>query len=120
MAGVEDPIIQRIIREAVEAGIRVYQQSNPASAPGAPGPAGPSGPPGPPGQDAASNGSSSPRFQASDIGFFDPFYDGKSSDTAPGMEHTGKDTYFRDVTVFIDRIKDVARVKGPELLRSNL
>ena len=120
MAGIEDPIIQRIIREAVDAGIRAYQQSNPAPAPGAPGPAGPPGPPGPPGQDAAGNGSSSPRFQASDIGFFDPFYDGKSSDTAPGMEHAGKDTYFRDVTVFIDRIKDVARVKGPELVRNNL
>ena len=36
------------------------------------------------------------------------------------MEHTGKDTYFRDVTVFIDRITNIARVKGAELLRNNL
>ena len=86
------------------------------------GPPGEPGPPGPPGQDgtAGTRNGSEPRFVAADVGFFDPFYDGKSSDTAAGMEHTGKDTYFRDVIVFIDRIKDVARVKGAELLRTNL
>ena len=56
----------------------------------------------------------------SDVGFFNPFYDGKSNDIAAGVEHAGKETYFRDVLIFIDRIKDVARVKGAELLRNNL
>jgi len=36
------------------------------------------------------------------------------------MEHTGKETYFRDVIIFIDRIKDVARIRGAEFVRSNL
>ena len=36
------------------------------------------------------------------------------------MKYTSKDTYFRNVTIFIDRIRDVARVKGAELLRNNL
>ena len=65
-------------------------------------------------------GSHSPRFNPGDIGFFDPFYDNKSADTGPGMEHTGKETFFRDVIIFIDRIKDIARTKGTELVRANL
>ena len=35
------------------------------------------------------------------------------------MEHAGKDTYFRDVHVFIDRIIDVSRTKS-DLVRQNL
>ena len=106
--------IEAIITNAIAR----YVRDNPPQR----GPQGPPGDPGQPGQDAApaTARSDTPRFIASDVGFFDPFYDGKSNDTAPGMEHAGKDTYFRDVTVFIDRIKDVSRVKGAELLRNNL
>ena len=92
----------------------------PLGVPGPPGPPGEPGPPGIPGQDAVNGNGNSNRLQGSDVGFFDPFYNGKSSDTAVGMEHSGKETYFRDVTMFIDRIKDVARVKGVELVRNNL
>lgn len=89
--------------------------------PGQPGPPGPPGPPGQPGEPGEANGAGvMPRFLSSDVGFFDPFYDGKSNDTGAGIEHAGKETYFRDVTMFIDRIRDVARVKGAELLRNNL
>lgn len=89
-------------------------------------PAGPPGPPGPQGQPGpASNGSNggnggADRFNSDDVGYFDPFYEGKSVDTAPAIEHTGKSTFFRDIHVFIDRVKDVARAKGEELLRQNL
>ncbi|KAL2038847.1 hypothetical protein N7G274_008369 [Stereocaulon virgatum] len=77
-------------------------------------------PQGPPGRPASPrlHGSywpQSPRFNPGDIGFLDPFYGNKSADTGPTMEHTGKETFFRDVIVFIDRIKDVARAKGTEL-----
>ena len=101
----------------IDAAITNYLARHPPQA-GQPGPPGPAGPEGPPGIDAAA-ASSGKRFSAADIGFFDPFYDGKSVDTAPAMEHSGKDTFFRDVHVFIDRIKDVARTQ-PELLRRNL
>ena len=33
---------------------------------------------------------------------------------------TGKETFFRDVIVFIDRIRDVARIRGGEFVRANL
>ena len=85
---------------------------------GPPGPPGPPGNPGPPGE--PSNGPHTPRFNPGDVGFFDPFYNNKSADTGPGMEHTGKETFFRDVVVFIDRIKDVSHTKGTELVRLNL
>ena len=59
----------------------------------------------------------SDRFNLDDVGFFDPFYDSKTIDTAPAIEHAGKSTFFRDIYVFIDRVKDIARAKGEELLR---
>ena len=52
--------------------------------------------------------------------FFDSFYDNKSSDIEAEIEYAGKKIYFRDITIFIDRIKDIARVKSVELLRNNL
>ena len=90
-----------------------------------PGPPGPPGDPGPPGEPgpaavaAASNGGTE-RFNPDDVGYFDPFYESKSADTAPAIEHTGKSTFFRDIHVFIDRVKDVVRAKGDTLLRQNL
>lgn len=36
------------------------------------------------------------------------------------IEHAGKDTYFRDVHLFTERIKDIAAVKNAELVRNNL
>ena len=86
------------------------------------GPLGPLGPPGDPGPPGEPNSSyaQSPRFNLGDIGFFDPFYDNKSTDTGPGMEYTGKETFFRDIIVFINRIKDVSRTRGIELVYTNL
>ena len=87
--------------------------------PGPPGPPGPPREPGPPGE-LNGNSSYSPRFNPGDIGFFNPFYDNKSSDTSPSIEHTGKEIFFRDIIIFIDRIKDISRTKGTELIRANL
>ena len=84
------------------------------------GPVGLIGDPRPAEQDGLNGNRNGNRFLNSDVGFFDPFYDGKSSNTGLGLEHTSKETYFRDVIVFINRIKDVTRVKGTELLRNNL
>lgn len=60
------------------------------------------------------------RWIASDIGFFDPHFNGRLVDTAEAIEHSGKDTYYRDVFVFLDRIKDYAETRSPELVRQNL
>ena len=89
----------------------------PQGNPGPPGDPGPQGEPGPAG--AASTGGTE-RFNPDDVGYFDPFYDSKSVDTAPAIEHAGKSTFFRDIHVFLDRVKDVARAKGDTLLRQNL
>lgn len=89
-----------------------------------PGPQGNPGQPGdlgPPGLDGSANTrNDASRFIASDIGFFDPFYNDKSHDTASGIKHADKDTYFRDITIFINQIKNITRVKKTELLRNNL
>lgn len=118
MAGINDPAIQRIIQEAVNAGIQQYQAAHPA-APGPPGPPGPAGAQGPAGNDG--NGNSTARWNPGDVGFFDPLHDGKSvASGASSMEHTGKDTFFRDVHLFLEHARDVAGVKGDDLVRTNL
>ena len=77
--------------------------------------------PGPPGVVGVTNGigGGTERFIFQDVNFFDPFYDGKSINTGFAMEHAGKDTYFRDVHVFIDKIIDVSRTKN-DVVRQNL
>lgn len=73
-----------------------------------------------PGPLGESNSSNTSRFNPGDIGFFDPFYDNKSIDTGSRIEYTGKETFFRDIIIFINRNKDISRTKGTELVRSNL
>jgi hypothetical protein len=60
------------------------------------------------------------RWVAADLGFFDPGYDGKTLATAELMQHADKDTFFRDVHLFIDRAKDIVVIKGAETVRNNL
>ena len=74
---------------------------------------------GPPETAGVASGSGTKRFVFQDVGFFDPFYDGISINTRSAMEHVGKNTYFRDVHVFIDRIVDVSRTKS-DVVRQNL
>ena len=89
--------------------------------PSQPGPPGPPGTPGPAGQDAAAGtASGQPRWNPGDLGFFDPNYDSKSISTGSSIEHAGKETYFRDVHLFIERAKDLAVVKNPTVIRENL
>ena len=52
--------------------------------------------------------------------FFNSFYNNKSSDIEVKIEYVEKEIYFRNITIFINRIKNIARVKGVELLRNNL
>ena len=60
------------------------------------------------------------RWNAQDVGFFDPYYEGKTVSTGGPVSHSGKDTFFRDIHLFVSRIKDIAAVKDPKLVRDNL
>ena len=97
---------------------RLMRQSAAAAA-GPPGPPGPPGPAGPAAANNAGNGYTG-TWNPQEVGYFDPFYDNKTVVTGGPIEHAGKDTYFRDVHIFIDRIKDMAIVKGEKLVRDNL
>lgn len=60
------------------------------------------------------------RWNAAELGFFDPTYKGKTVQTGPDMEHTNRETYFRDVHMFIQRAKDFMPAKGEVVIRENL
>ncbi len=60
------------------------------------------------------------RWNPDDIDFFDPNFEGKSASTEEAVAHAGKDTYYRDVHVFVKRVKEMAIVLGPEIVRKNL
>lgn len=55
---------------------------------------------------------------ASDIGFFHPDLD--ESMGHESIVHLGKDTFFRDVYLFLDRAKDLTATKGERTIRENL
>ena len=56
-------------------------------------------------------------FNSDDVNYFDPFYESKFIDTTLAIEHIDKSIFFRDIHIFVDRVKNVARVKGDTLLR---
>ena len=77
------------------------------------GPQGETGPPGPPG-----NASGIPQWRPEDIGYFDPKLP-DSYGTGP-MVRDGKDIWYRNVHLFIERIKDLVNTKGEDTVRTNL
>lgn len=62
---------------------------------------------------------STSRWNANELGFFDPHYDDKTVHSGAPIEHAGKDTYFRDIHLFLDRAKQFVPSKG-EIVRENL
>lgn len=54
------------------------------------------------------------------IDFFDFMYDNKPLITAEFIKYIEKNIYFRDVHLFINRIKNMIVCKNLELLRNNL
>ena len=50
------------------------------------------------------------QWYAANLGFFDPSY----------VEHASKDTIFWDVHFFIEKVKDMAAVRGDKFVRQNL
>ena len=62
----------------------------------------------------------SAKWNPADIGFFDPHYNDKTIATAPAMEHSEKDTYFRDIHLFLERCSNIATIKDDQIVRNNL
>ena len=54
-------------------------------------------------------------WNAEDIGYFDPDYDGEGP-----VVSAGKSVYYRDVYAFIERLKDMTPIRGMEKLRTVL
>lgn len=60
------------------------------------------------------------RWIVVDIDYFDLMYDNKFIYTRDLMKNAKKDIYFRDVHLFLERVKDHARIKNSALIRKNL
>ncbi|KAL8820158.1 MAG: hypothetical protein Q9223_001575, partial [Gallowayella weberi] len=102
----DEASIQRAVQAALRQAREEWRAEQAQAPSGPPGPQGPPGPRGEPGLDGV-GGNGQPRWHANDLGFFDPMYDGKSVSSGSPMEHTGKDTIFRDVHLFIERAKEL-------------
>lgn len=104
--------INRTVQAAVTAALQNMQP--PPGPAGPPGPQGAQGIPGP-----ASNGSaSSDRWNPSDLRYFDPHLDKSYGEGE--IVTVGKDIYYRNVILFIERLNDVTNVKGATMIKANL
>ena len=59
------------------------------------------------------------RWNVDEIDFFDLLYDDKSIVIVEFIEHIDKNIYFRNVTYFIERVKNIIKIKNVELIRQN-
>ena len=88
------------------------------------GPPGPQGPQGPPATDDDIYGGLQLQdrgtYIGEELGYFQP--DLSINDTNPEGEYitVGRDTIFRNVDAFVQRVKDIAGIKGHEGIRNNL
>ena len=106
-------LIAQTVAETIRALPSQIGQAGPA---GPAGPAGAEGLPGPAG--TAGTGSSEPKWNASEVGIFHPDMD-DSLGKGP-IVHSSRETYFRDVHLFCERIKDIAKIHGPDYIRQNV
>lgn len=54
------------------------------------------------------------------VGFFDPMYNDESVHSGGPMEHSGENIYFRDVHLFLNRVKNIAMMDNASQIRENL
>ena len=60
------------------------------------------------------------RWNADNIRFYNSYYEGKSIGSALPIKYIGKEIFFRDIYLFIERAKEVVSVKGGEIICNNL
>lgn len=93
----------------------------PTGPPGPRGAAGPVGPPGPAGADGNGGGGGLGHFRPQEIGYFQPDLEKLDKEKESGdYAYVGSDTYIRDVQVFVDRARDVAGLRGENVVISSL
>ena len=56
------------------------------------------------------------RFNSNNINYFDLFYESKSINIISIIEYIRKSIFFRDIYIFLNRVKNIARVKSDILL----
>ena len=100
----EDPELVNKLADAIRA--------NPG---GLRGPRGLTGAPGAPGAAGSGDGG---HWRADEVGFFFP--DLHSSYGTTEIVTIGKDSFYRNASVFLDRLDDIVKLKGGELVRANL
>jgi hypothetical protein len=88
-----------------------HLRSNPG---GLRGPRGPAGAAGTPRAVEGGNG----HWRTDEVGFF--FSDLHSSYGSSDIVTIGKDSFYRNATVFLDRLDDIVKLRGGELVRSNI
>ena len=66
------------------------------------------------------NDTTSSKWNASEIELFDSNFDGKSVITKSAIEHSEKNTYYRNVHVFVERFRQMIIILESELMRRNL
>jgi hypothetical protein len=113
--------IQQIMMQTLDSYF-TRPENRPQGPPGPEGPRGPRGQPGPQGPQGPSNGTNggNPPWRPDEVGFFDPDLDDSEVIGRGNFVYLGNHPYIRDVYVFIDRIKDVARQKGEQMVRDNI
>ena len=78
------------------------------------------GKPGPPGPSGVANGLLDNRWRIEEFGLFEPDLRVDAAHPAGDIVTIGRDTIYRNVDAFCERIQDVAATRGPEVVRDNL
>ena len=52
--------------------------------------------------------------------FFNSFYNNKLNNIKARIKYIEKKIYFKNITIFINRIKNITKIKNIKLLRNNL
>ena len=60
------------------------------------------------------------QFNLNNVNYFNLFYKNKLLNIALIIKYINKNTFFHDIYIFINRVKDITRAKGDKLLRYNL
>lgn len=119
--------LQILIAEAVAAALRASapRSEPPPGPPGPPGPAGPPGPQGPQGISSApasiamssAASTSSTTWKTEDLGYFHPDLPDRDESA---VRTVSNQTHYRDVLVFLDRLRDLVTLKGEDVVRANI
>ena len=64
---------------------------------------------------------STPKWNFTELNFYDFNYDDKTlNNDDASMKHAGKNIYFRNIHLFVTKIKEIAMIKKNQLIRNNL